>query len=237
MTTTTELRDLADWLPLLGLMRTSRPPQEDAGVRVSRSADPQAPLRLETLDLEAEVHGVLVSWVRLAIEEGLTSDDWPADNALACCLWLHRNAHLIDEHAAGAEFVDEVHGIWRKMRRAVGEWEPRTMRHACSRCGNPSALINDGEVWACPECGREDDGPRRQIEEFRHAPSLPTDVICAQFGVTTAWLTDQRRRHGMEPDSAKGLKPLHWWPWDVFSRRNPALVDLWERHTEATSAP
>lgn len=183
MTTTTELRDLADWLPLLGLMRTSRPP---LGVLQSerRAAPPPpdpagsgrypwaidstpAPVRLGTIDLEVDARAILSGWVRLAIEEGLTSDDWPADNSTAMTLWLHRNAHLLDEHMAGGEFADEIHTLWYRIRNAIGERPARRPR--CTRvvdgqhCGwRVQGIDSEGEVsdlveqwtWCrCPGCG------------------------------------------------------------------------------------
>lgn len=233
MTAARELEQVADWLPLLHLMRTSRPPQAQVGPRPAPGSRP--PLNVDAVDLIERVHATLASWVQLAMEEGLTSDDWPADNTLAVCLWLARNAHLMDEHMAGDEFAAEVHDLWKRVRNAVGERPPREMHHACTQCGNPSVLVNEGDLWACPECGREDPGPRALIDEFRHAPSQPTPDICERFGVSSQWLADQKRRRGLKADESKGKFPRHWWPWDVFRLLHPGLVDLWERHAEEVS--
>lgn len=227
-----QLSEIADLLVYLPLMATTRNPLD--GEPQHRPPASTPPMNLDPIVLADELHATLVSWIMLAHDDQLADDDdWPADNTLACCLWLQRHSPALCDHPAGGEWRTEVKYWWRRIRRAVGERAPRVMRHWCARCGAPAALINDGELWACPECGREDDGPRRQIDTFRHAPSEPTEAICQRFGVTPQWVYDQRRRRKLQPDTSKGDRPKHWWPWDVFALLNPGIVDLWERRVES----
>lgn len=193
----------------------------------------------------ARLQGVLPDlwqWARLIEAEWLDGnpvvpDDLPEQPTIVTvCDWLirHTTAWTLDQQWA-SEYQADVHGWHRDLQRITGQVEPRAMRHDCTRCGNPAQLINDGDAWACAECGHEDPGPRRQILDYRHQASRPTETITAMFGVTDAWLWQQRRRRKLAPDETKGSRPMYWWPWDVFALLHPALVAAYEQHTEGAS--
>lgn len=219
MTAARELEQVADWLPLLHLMRTSRPPQAQVGPRPAPGSRP--PLNVDAVDLIERVHATLASWVQLAMEEGLTSDDWPADNTLAVCLWLARNAHLMDEHMAGDEFAAEVHDLWKRVRNAVGERPPRRPR--CIRvldgqhCGHVLDCMDEGgeasdvpEEWrwcACPGCGMTYtfDAELRRLGKLQ---GLTLAEWAAELGIRSTTLRMRLERGKVRPDvlDAKGRK-------------------------------
>ena len=213
------------------------PNSSDRPVVAVKRIHPKAPADLDTLDaLRADKLGLLhrlAQCVRAVVEDmhehpGDLTDTptWASE-----CAWLI--AHAADWRAD--EFIhdwvsSEVRSIHRELCRVARVHPVRAMHHQCSKCGNPSTLINDGHLWACRECGREDEGPRRQIEDFRHKPSISTKEISEQFGVTEGWVWKQRFNRKLKPDNSKGLNPMHWWPWDVFKLLNPGLVELWEQN-------
>lgn len=211
MTAARELEQVADWLPLLHLMRTSRPPQAQVGPRPAPGSRP--PLNVDAVDLIERVHATLASWVQLAMEEGLTSDDWPADNTLAVCLWLARNAHVLDEHMAGDEFAAEVHDLWKRVRRAIGEREP--VRPRCTtvvdsqHCGAKVVGIDtDGaetdvlEHWTwcrCPACG----ATYTFDAALHRLGQLQTQTVngwARELGIKPDTLTKRLDRAGIMPD-------------------------------------
>lgn len=146
------------------------------------------------------------------------------------CDWLIRHNHWAVDQPWHDQYDHDVHSWHRRLTSLAGLTEPRIMRHQCSACEGPSDLTNDGDLWTCRSCGHLDPGPRRQITDYRLQPSQPTNTICTMFGVSGAWLRQQKARHRLTPDLSKGTRPLHWWPWDVFALLNPGIVEAYEQH-------
>lgn len=234
MTTTSgetiaRLHKIADWLPLLALMTTSAPPLSILNADRTPPTEPppppnsgryptftgpgSTPIRLGTIDLQNDVHAGLGTWVRLAIEECLTDDEWPHDSTLALCWWLIRNIDALAAHEAAEDFHAEVRSLWVRVRSAVGERPPRRPR--CTRvvdghhCGAKVIGMDiDGaatdvlEHWtwcACPACGSTytfDAALRRLGQLQRQTIRGWAD----ELGVLPDTLTKRIERAGVAPD-------------------------------------
>lgn len=175
-----QLHQIADWLPHLSAMLTSSPPltvlssertppneppaPDGSGAYPSMTGPGLAPVRLSVVDLQQDMHGTLSGRVRVAIEDGITDDDWPSDTLLGLTWWLIRNADAMEHHEAGQGFADEIDVIWRRVRAAVGERPPRRPR--CTR-------IVDGQACGARVDGHDEDGQRTGIIEHWRWCSCP----------------------------------------------------------------
>lgn len=250
------LAELPEIYALLPAVLTSRTPGGEEARHARPS--PCAPMRLEVaalLDRRVRLDGdalemadwdtaagedrqgllpSLWAWGRLIEAEMLdTSPDLPEflpdePTMASVCAWLVRYTPWALVQPWADEYTADIrrrHGAAERLVRHCDHYRA----HACSRCGGDSAeLVNNGDLWACPDCGHADPGPRREIDAFRRRPSMPTPMVCALMGCTQEWLWQQHHRGRIQPDSAKGSRPLWWWPWDIFSLLNPAIVDEWE---------
>lgn len=215
------LRQLADDLPLLALCATTRPPQTSEGMRVPPG--PRAPLSVDVLDLQSEIHAVLGGWVRVCHEDDLVdADDWPADFTLALCLWLASTADLLAHHEAADEFADEVADLHRRVRRAIGETPPRPLR--CTRvvgeqhCGGRiTGIDSDGretevrEHWRwckCRDCGQTYtfDAALRRLGVLQR---LSVPQYAAEHGLPVRTVSRWVREDGLSHSGRLGANPIY----------------------------
>lgn len=241
MTTTKDrLHQIADWLPLLHLMRTSSPPLTTLGSERRKPTDPApppgseryptftgpsvVPVRLATVDLQVEAHATLGSWVRMIIEDGLTDDDWPNDTTLGLVWWLVGHLDVIEHHPAADEFADEVRSLWARIRNAVGERPPRRPR--CTRvvdgghCGERvQGRDIDGEVtdlvehwtWCeCPGCGATYTFDAA-LRRLGQLQDMTLPQYAAEHGIELRGLQRRVAALGLVPSGRVGRHP-------VFSR-------------------
>lgn len=204
-----EIADLLVYLPLM--VDTRNPLEGDARRRGPRS---RPPLNLEPIDLSDETHAILTSWVHLAHEEQLAEpDDWPADNSLACCLWLQRHNDALCDHEAADEWRAEIRTLWRRVRWAVGERTPKRPRctavHDTQRCNNLVDGINaDGDrtevmehwTWCrCPACGATYtfDAALRRLGQLQ---TQTLQAWAAELGIESNTLRMRLDRAGFLPD-------------------------------------
>lgn len=221
-TPTTTLYDIADALPYVELLTTSRAPH--SGAQGSGGTLSRPPMRLDVIDLLDTVHATLAAWVRDAHEAGhvTDADDWPADNATAMCLWLAGHDEILVHHPARREYTDEVEHLWRQVRSTIGERPPR--RPHCigsvdgQLCGNPlegrrapregERPESDGSVGAevleqwtwckCSACGATYtfDAALRRLGQLQR---LTIPQFCAETGAVERTMRWRLQQLGIEP--------------------------------------
>lgn len=128
--------------------------------RVAGSRTPPVPVRLEVADHRDHIRHLLVSWVRLVIEErGLTR--WPDDRPTAMAGYLASHLEWLASHDAAGELCDE---IARALARARGLVErpgamctlpcPDVYEQGC----DGTVRVTAEATWVrCGTCGWETD--------------------------------------------------------------------------------
>ncbi|MFD6413937.1 MULTISPECIES: hypothetical protein [Actinomycetes] len=121
------------------------------------AAGSRPPIDLAVVDLRAQVHGVLASWVRDWAESGAGDEPtWPATEAArvaAACRWLRwRLDWAVRMHPAIDEAVREIRDAHREVHLAVEGRDERVVRLACE-CGGTVAATVSSPGATCPGCG------------------------------------------------------------------------------------
>ncbi|MFE1361347.1 hypothetical protein [Streptomyces harbinensis] len=121
------------------------------------AAGSRPPIDLAVVDLRAQVHGVLASWVRDWAESGAGDEPtWPATETArvaAACRWLRwRLDWAVRMHPAVDEAVREIRDAHREVRLAVEGRDERAIRLACP-CGSTVSATVSSAGATCPACG------------------------------------------------------------------------------------
>ena len=184
--------------------------------------------------------GVLSTWVR-AIEDELDEEGTPyapaEGNVAACCAWLAAHVGWLEanwrkvgmtkplpmfiapDHPDG--LPADIHRLWATLRGICRIRDKAPV--PCPDCGYP--LTEVGDMMRCP-FGHEHPGAYRLAADLIRRPSIPTDDICAEFGVERQQLYDWQARRKLCPDKSKGARPLHWWPRDVVALLRPDVAEV-----------
>lgn len=121
------------------------------------AAGSRPPIDLAVVDLRAQVHGVLASWVRDWSESGAGDlPTWPATETArvaAACRWLRwRLDWAVRMHPAVDEAVREIRDAHREVRLAVEGRDERAVPVTCG-CGAVLRATVSSPGATCPECG------------------------------------------------------------------------------------
>ncbi|WP_432051228.1 hypothetical protein [Streptomyces xiamenensis] len=121
------------------------------------AAGSRPPIDLGVIDLRAQVHGVLTSWVRDWSECGAGDEPtWPATESArvaAACRWLRwRLDWAVRQHPAVDEAIRELRDAHREVHLAVEGRDERVVRLAC-QCGGTVAATVSSSGATCPGCG------------------------------------------------------------------------------------
>lgn len=136
----------------------------------SSSADKGIPWHERASDAKRTLHGLLVSWVRFAIDEDLAhAPDWsPRDNIPSLSRWLLHVTRDLAGHDIGPEAVNEITDAVAECERIVF-WKRRSRVYlgTCEQAvtddeGETVTLSCEGDVYAeegdqvghCEECGQ-----------------------------------------------------------------------------------
>jgi len=131
-----------------------------------KPAERPSPVHWSASDARADLHALLVTWVRLCAEEGVrhreTSDDLPADTTPALSRWLLTRVDGLMLHQAASEAVEQIQAAVRRATRMIDTPAEKWFAGPCNECGAELYADAGSRSVDCQACGLTYDTAERR---------------------------------------------------------------------------